>query len=51
LSFKHYEYILTLSARVIYSLKGTGSPNGLRYFLYACIAIGLIKCRGWLLNF
>ncbi len=27
--------------------KGTGSPNGLIYFLYVWVAIGLNKRRGW----
>jgi hypothetical protein len=33
------------------TFKGTGSPDGLRYFLYVQRDEGINKCRGWFLNF
>jgi hypothetical protein len=32
-------------------LKGTGSPDGLRYILYVWIDVGINKRRWWFLNF
>jgi hypothetical protein len=33
------------------SIKGTGSPDGLRYFLNVWIDVGINKRRWWFLNF
>ncbi len=33
------------------SLEGTGSPVGLRYFLYVWTDVGINKLRWWFLNF
>jgi hypothetical protein len=32
-------------------IKGTGSPDGLKYFLYVWIDVGINKRRWWFLNF
>jgi hypothetical protein len=34
-----------------YVLKGTGSPDGLRYFWYVWIYVGINTRRWWFMNF